>query len=77
MQKYEKDKMSEQLKAFRRILRKPDLEDIAALEDVSVSTVQIYFRGHIANLALAKQLILEAKRIIKIRLESESDSFLD
>ena len=77
MQKYDKDKMSEQLKALRRILRKPDLEDMAALEGVSVSTVQIYFRGHIANLALAKQLVLEGKKIIKSRLESESDFFLD
>jgi hypothetical protein len=72
MAKYDKERICNQLKALRRILRKPDLMEIATIESVSVNTVEVYFRGNVSNLALATQFLIEGQKIIKSRISSDS-----
>ena len=64
MQKYDKVKMMKELVKYGKLLEPHQRAEIAALEQCSTPTIEVYLKGeNIGSCALAAAIIHEAKRL--------------
>lgn len=65
MQKYDKVKMKKDLVKYGKLLEPHQRAEIAALEQCSTPTIEVYLKEHgiIGSCALAAAILHEAKRI--------------